>query len=74
MYSVHVYIHEQVGGDFFDTVLPLMNEFGRVSICGCISQYNLEEQQEGELCTMDVYNYMINVVKYIDVGMPHLPL
>ena len=21
-----------------------MNEFGRVSICGCISQYNLEEE------------------------------
>ena len=47
-----MYIYTQVGGDFYDTVLPLMNEFGRVSICGCISQYNLEEQQKGELRTL----------------------
>lgn len=38
---------DNVGGDFYDTVLPLMNEFGRVSICGCISQYNVEEQDKG---------------------------
>ena len=25
-----------------------MNEFGRVSICGCISQYNLLEPATGE--------------------------
>ena len=41
----------QVGGDFFDTVLPLMNEYGRVSICGCISQYNLEKPEQGTLIT-----------------------
>ncbi|XP_065910165.1 prostaglandin reductase 1-like [Dysidea avara] len=38
---------DNVGGDFYDTVLPLMNEFGRVSICGCISQYNLEKPEQG---------------------------
>ena len=37
----------QVGGDFFDAVLPLMNEFGRVSICGAISQYNLQAPEKG---------------------------
>lgn len=38
---------DNVGGDFFDAVLPLMNEFGRVSICGAISQYNLQAPEKG---------------------------
>ena len=37
----------QVGGDMFDAVLAQMNNFGRVSICGVISQYNLKEKQKG---------------------------
>ena len=28
------------------TLSALMNEFGLVSICGCISQYNLEERDK----------------------------
>ena len=36
-----------VGGEFFETVLAEMNTDGRVSICGCISQYNLEEPPKG---------------------------
>lgn len=31
---------DNVGGDISDTVLPLMNNFGRVAICGAISMYN----------------------------------
>jgi prostaglandin reductase 1 len=31
---------DNVGGDFFTVVVSNMNEFGRVSICGAISQYN----------------------------------
>ncbi len=31
---------ENVGGQVFETVLPLMNLFGRVPVCGLISQYN----------------------------------
>jgi prostaglandin reductase 1 len=31
---------DNVGGEFFDTVLPQMNTFGRISICGIISTYN----------------------------------
>ena len=30
----------QVGGEFFDTVIPMMNTFGRVALCGQISSYN----------------------------------
>ena len=39
----------QVGGEFFETVLNHMNSFGRVSICGCISQYNLLEPPKGPI-------------------------
>jgi NADPH-dependent curcumin reductase len=31
---------ENVGGHVFETILPLMNPFGRVPVCGLISQYN----------------------------------
>lgn len=38
---------DNVGGAITDAVLPLMNVFGRVSICGQISQYNLEKPEPG---------------------------
>ena len=31
---------ENVGGMVFDTVLPLLNPFARVPVCGIVSQYN----------------------------------
>ncbi|XP_003388652.1 PREDICTED: prostaglandin reductase 1-like [Amphimedon queenslandica] len=34
---------DNVGGDFFGTVLPLMNKKGRVAICGAIAEYNRKE-------------------------------
>jgi NADPH-dependent curcumin reductase CurA len=38
---------ENVGGDILDVVLDKMNLFGRVSICGLISQYNDKEPRPG---------------------------
>ena len=38
---------DNVGGDFFDTILPMMNVFGRVSVCGQISSYNNTEAKNG---------------------------
>ena len=38
---------DNVGGAITDAVFPLMNLFGRVSICGQISQYNLEKPEPG---------------------------
>ena len=32
-----------MGGEWFETVLANMNTFGRVAVCGAISQYNLTE-------------------------------
>jgi NADPH-dependent curcumin reductase CurA len=37
--GVDIYF-ENVGGHVFEAVLPLMNLFGRVPVCGLISQYN----------------------------------
>jgi NADPH-dependent curcumin reductase CurA len=38
---------ENVGGDILDAILPQMNVFGRVAICGMISGYNAEAAPAG---------------------------
>src|SRR5579864_5561564 len=38
---------DNVGGAITDAVFPLMNVYGRMSICGQISQYNLEKPELG---------------------------
>ncbi len=38
---------DNVGGSITDAVFPLLNTFARVSICGQISQYNLEKPEPG---------------------------
>jgi NADPH:quinone reductase len=38
---------DNVGGSITDAVFPLMSLFGRVSVCGQISQYNLEKPEPG---------------------------
>ena len=38
---------DNVGGAITDAVFPLMNVYGRISICGQISQYSLEKPEPG---------------------------
>ena len=38
---------ENVGGKVFEAVLPLMNRFGRIPVCGMISGYNATGMPEG---------------------------
>lgn len=44
--GVDIYF-ENVGGEIFDTVLTLMNPFGRIPVCGMISMYNATEMPPG---------------------------
>ncbi len=44
--GIDVYF-ENVGGKVLQTVVPLMNNFGRVPVCGLISHYNIAELPPG---------------------------
>jgi NADPH-dependent curcumin reductase CurA len=39
--------YENVGGEILDAVLPLMNRFGRIPVCGLISAYAAKEPPPG---------------------------
>ncbi len=45
-----------MGGEWFETVLAQMNLFGRVSICGAISQYNIDEPK-GNVMSYIIFYY-----------------
>lgn len=38
---------ENVGGDVLKAVLPLMNDFGRIPVCGLIAYYNMSAPAQG---------------------------
>ena len=59
----------QVGGEFFEVVLSQMNTFGRVSVCGCISQYNLDEPPKGRVGRMVLPDVTTDSHWKSDVGM-----
>jgi NADPH-dependent curcumin reductase CurA len=44
--GIDVYF-ENVGGKIFEAVLPLLNLFGRVPVCGLVAQYNTKELPPG---------------------------
>lgn len=44
--GIDVY-YENVGGDVFDAVFPLMNDFARIPLCGRIANYNMTGHPEG---------------------------
>lgn len=44
--GIDVYF-ENVGGDVFNAVLPRLNTYGRVPVCGLVANYNLTSLPEG---------------------------
>ena len=49
---------ENVGGDVFDAVLPLLNTSARIPVCGMISQYNATSLPHGP----DRMNYLMGQI------------
>ncbi|MEM5502611.1 NADP-dependent oxidoreductase [Ahrensia kielensis] len=49
---------ENVGGDVFDAVLPLLNASARIPLCGLISQYNATSLPDGP----DRMNYLMGQI------------
>ena len=45
--GIDVYF-ENIGGRVLDAVLPLLNDFARIPVCGVVSQYNGEAAYPGE--------------------------
>ena len=56
---------DNVGGSITDAVFPCMNTFGRVSVCGQISQYNLEKPEPGRGCCAYVLVKQLKVEGFI---------
>jgi NADPH-dependent curcumin reductase len=46
MHGIDIYF-ENVGGAVCNAVLPLLNNFGRVPVCGLIAHYNATALPEG---------------------------
>ncbi len=46
-----------MGGEFFTTVVGMMNTYGRVALCGAISEYHLPDNQPlGKYLLIHVYD------------------
>lgn len=72
---------ENVGGKMLDAVLPNMANHGRISVCGMISQYNLEKPEGVENLAQiiykririegfDVFDYYSDYSKLLDYVLP----
>ncbi len=56
---------ENVGGEIFEAVLWNMREFGRVALCGMISNYNDEELQPGPRGMMVIIGRRLTIQGFI---------
>lgn len=61
--GVDVYF-DNVGGPILDTVLQLMNNFGRIPLCGLVSQYNATEPY-GVKNLREVFNRRITLRGFV---------
>lgn len=55
--GIDVYF-ENVGGKVLDAVIPLLNTFARVPVCGLVSQYNATELPKGP----DRMNWLMGII------------
>ncbi len=55
---------DNVGGPILDAVLPLMNNFGRIPLCGLVSQYNAIEPY-GVKNLRELFNHRITLRGFV---------
>ena len=61
---------ENVGGDIFEAVLWNMRDFGRIALCGMISNYNDEELQPGPRGMMGIIGKRLTIGGFIVTDHP----
>ncbi|XP_064386876.1 prostaglandin reductase 1-like [Halichondria panicea] len=57
--------YDNVGGEWFENVLAQMNTFGRVAVCGAISQYNATEQPKGHYVSQLILGHQLRVEGFL---------
>lgn len=62
---------ENAGGKMLDAVLENMNVFGRIAVCGMISQYNKEEK-DGVTNLYNLINRRITMRGFLQSDFIHL--
>jgi NADPH-dependent curcumin reductase CurA len=62
--GVDVYF-DNVGGEMLDNVLPLLNKFARVPVCGVLSQYNAESESYGVKNTRLIFDKSLRLQGFL---------
>lgn len=57
--GIDVYF-ENVGGKIFEAVLPLLNKYSRIPVCGVISQYNEASTEPSAYTTQELLRLILN--------------
>ncbi|MHA1152242.1 MAG: NADP-dependent oxidoreductase [Alphaproteobacteria bacterium] len=63
--GIDVYF-DNVGGEMLDTVLPLLNPYARVPVCGVLSQYNAEGDYYGVTNTRLIFDRRLRMQGFLN--------
>ncbi len=63
--GIDVYF-DNVGGEMLDTVLPLLNPYARIPVCGVLSQYNAEGNHYGVTNTRLIFDKRLRLQGFLN--------
>lgn len=69
--GIDVYF-ENVGGDILEAALNVMNQFGRIAVCGMIANYNDKTPQPGPNNLVQIVGKSLNINGFIVTDHGHL--